>query len=131
MGNVLILTKSNAMEEQHQGGGQGPSHGVHHDVGDHIDGGDQEGKVDRGAANQGNLRMTYIIKSAALGVVLTSHYYPCGDLSSSPVSGANSVKIIPPQAHTTLFKMSGQAASCGVKCIRHIPDHTGGKKSAF
>ena len=32
---------------------------------------------------------------------------------------------------TTLFKMSGEAASCGVKCIRHIPDHTGDKKSAF
>ena len=30
-----------------------------------------------------------------------------------------------------MFKISGEEAICGVKCIRHIPDHTGGKKGAF
>ena len=53
---ILILTKGEAMEEQDEGGGERPGDGVHHDVGDHVDGGDQEGQVDGGAAHQGYLR---------------------------------------------------------------------------
>ena len=43
------------MEEQDEGGGEGPGDGVHHDVSDHVDGSDQEGQVDGGAAHQGYL----------------------------------------------------------------------------
>ena len=50
------------MQEQDEGGGERPGDGVHHDVGDHVDGGDQESQVDGGAAHQGHLRVFVIIK---------------------------------------------------------------------
>lgn len=43
------------MQEQDEGGGERPGDGVHHDVGDHVDGGDKEGQVDGCAAHQGHL----------------------------------------------------------------------------
>ena len=75
----MILTKSEAVQKQDKASRQGPGHGVHHDVGDHIDQGDQEGQVNGGAAQQRNLGGVLVISS---------------DLSPS---GSNSDKIIPSQ----------------------------------
>ena len=53
------------------------------------------------------------------------------NMSSYLMARANSARITPRRLTTyvtTLFKISGGEAICGVKCIRHIPDHTGGKK---
>ena len=56
----MILTKGEAVQEQDQAGRQGPGHRVHHDVGDHVDQGHQEGQVNGGASKQGNLGVLVI-----------------------------------------------------------------------
>ena len=85
------------MEQQHEAGGQGARHRVHGHVGDHVDEGDQQGQVHRGASDQRDLGAIIIIIIIVIVIV--------------------SVVI-------TLVSSSGAVASWGEWCMRTMPDHT-------